>query len=431
MIKIKDNKLFFSKKNILTLARKYPTPFFLFSEKTLKDNYLEFSKVFSKNYRKIRLDFSVKTNNEQEILRILQKVGASCEVVAGFEIELCRKAGFSPKTITFDGPFKTDDEVSYALKQGIHAFYLDSIGEINRINKIAGKLGKKAKVGLRVNLGLKSYLSGIAETYIGKFGIPYKEFPKALKFFKKSANLEVIALSTHLGSQILSYEPYLKACEMMIGLAQKAKMRSIDISEINLGGGFPSQTLVKTTIPNLLLSRLGIKYEKKPPKLSEYGDNISKKFRDTLKKHKLKDITLAFQPGRSISSSMGIVVAKAAIVKDKWVFLDISTSSLPESIFFAQRKLIIANKLNVPHNRKYNIAGKGLNSADNFALNLSLPKLNEGDIVVILDAGAYSISRANRFTTLNPPVLLIKKNGQIKEIRRKEAAKDVLGPMEF
>lgn len=431
MLKSKGKNIYFSGVEVQSLAQRVGTPFFLFSEKILRENYREFNKTFSSGYKNTRIDYSVKTNNEISVLKILAKEGSWAEIVAGYELELCKKAGFPPHKTIFDGPCKSDEEIELGIKSGIHAFYADSVGEFDRLNALARKMDKTVGVGLRINLGLRSVLEGPAETYIGKFGVDYEKAFEILVSASTLPNLKVIAISTHLGSQILSVEPYLKAVGKMFRLASELYKGGIAIQEINLGGGFPSQTLVKMTLPSFFLSMMGIKLEQRPLPISIYGREISSKFSKEIVRHKLPKLTLAVQPGRSISSSMGIAVAKARVVKKNWVFLDISTSSLPESIFFAKRRLVVLGKKPSADKVKYSIAGRGLNSADNFAINESFPEIYEGDTFIILDAGAYSISRANRFTTLNPPVYMIRESGKIEKVRREETFKDVLGPMEF
>ena len=430
MITYKRGKMFFAGKNVEYLAKKYGTPFFLFSERALRQNYRNFYKYFSTYYKKIRIDFSVKTDYEKSVLKILKDEGTHAEIVAEFEFKLLENIGFPSERIIFDGPCKVDSELSYCMKKGIYAFYADSLEELERINRLAKKLGRKVNVGVRVNLNIKGILNDLAYRYVAKFGVSYNEILEGLVKAKNLKNIRVVALSTHMGSQILTPKSYLKAVDMLTLLAKRLTSEDIDISEINLGGGYPSQTLIKTTLPRLIFSNLGVLHENKPTRLKDFGLQISKRFARRVKEYNLKNIILAFQPGRSISSNMGIAVAKVWVVKKNWAFVDVSTSSIPESILFAQRRIIpVKKKYGVK--KKYNIAGKGLNSVDNFAIGEVFPEIKEGDYVAVLDAGAYSISRANRFTTLNPPVYMIKSDGKIELVRRAENYKDVLGPMEF
>lgn len=424
-----SNKIF--GQNIVNLANKHKTPFFFFSERQLIDNYNKIKNSFSKYYKNVRIDYSVKTDNEIAVLQILNKIGSSAEVVSAYEIEMCFKAGFEAKDIVFDGPCKTDEEIEYAINKKIHAIYADSEGEFERISKIARKLHSTIGVGLRINLKMKSVLEGPAETYIGKFGVDVDSAANVISQASKLPGINIIAISTHLGSQILDINHYTKAVGKMTHLAGILKSQGIKIKEINLGGGYPSKSLIKNTLPMFALSFLKIEYKQTVPNIEKYGNAISLAFKRGISRNSLDKIVLSCQPGRSISSSMGIMITKAKVVKDKWIFLDASTSSLPESIFFAKRRVVKISKTLGNREKRYNIAGKGLNSADNFAFDQKIGDTKEGDLFAILDAGAYSISRSNRFTILNPAIYMIRINGKIERIRRAENVRDLLGPMEF
>jgi len=202
------------------------------------------------------------------------------------------------------------------------------------------------------------------------------------------------------------------------------------VEEINIGGGYPSQSLIKTTLPGLVLSVAGLKYKTQATPIEEFGERVSSRFAREVKILKHKPV-LVCQPGRSVVSSMGIGVSRVVSVKPNWVFLDISNNVLPVSLFFAQREVLIANKVGRKATEKFNISGSSLNSADVLATNQSLPDVVAGDICVIMDAGAYTISRASRFATLSPAVFLIREKGKIDLIRRKETYEDVASCMEF
>lgn len=429
MIKIKNNQPYFDSINIINFTKKIATPYFIFSENVLITNHRTFLKSFS-GYPNLRIDYSVKTNNEIAVLKILKKEGVCLEISCGYELELAEIAGFLPAQMTYDGPVKSIEDITLALNKGINAFYVDSLDDAKRIETVAKKLKKAAPIGLRLNLGIKSILSGIAETYIGKFGIPYADLTRYYQQINRSKYLKLIALSTHLGSQILTPKPYLKAIKTLADLANQLIKNGAIIREISLGGGFPSRTLIKTTLPQIIFSAFDLPFRDRVTPLSEFGAKISLSFSQQFKKFPLLKPTLVLQPGRYISGNMGIIVARVCVVKKNWIFLDVSTSSLPESIFFARREILVANKINLKPNRKYFVAGAGLNSADNFG-RFHLPEVIAGDIVIILDAGAYSISRSNRFTVLNPPIYMITATGRTKLIRRKETYEDIIGPMEF
>lgn len=429
MLEEKNNEIHLDGLNINQLAKDKKTPFFLFSEEALKRGFNEIVSSLKKNYDKIRIDYSVKTNNEVEVLKVLKGVGSCAEIAAGQELFLAKKAGFKPEQIIFDGPCKSKADLRLCLDEGIHAFNMDSLQELKNLNEVAKEKGVKAKATFRVNLGIKGIMPNIAEMYISKFGVPIKQAYQAYKKALECSNIEIIGISTHIGSQLTSVKPYLIAIKKLCALAKELEKHNVEIKEINLGGGFPSQSLSKTTLQSLLLAKINIDLKQNVPSLSYYAETISKAFSEEVKELKSKPI-IAFEPGRSIASPMGIMVSRIEVVKDNnWIFLDASANSIPENIFFAQREFLFADKLDKSSKERYNIAGNSLNSADIFALNKKIPPPDAGDLVIILDAGAYSISKANRFTTLNPPVYMFNKNQEIRLIRRAEKNEDLIAPM--
>lgn len=431
MVKYLNDSLFFDGVDIEKFAKGRRTPFFLFSERILRDNYKNFKNYFTSHYKNTRIDYSVKTDYEKSVLKILNEEGSSAEIVASFELELLKNVGIPARKVVFDGPCKTDEEISFCLNEGIHAIYADSADELDRINGIARRMRVKAHVGLRIRLGLKTFLTDLTYRFVSKFGVGYDEALETLVRAKELANLKIIAISTHMGSQMLKPDKYLKACDMLTRLAKECREVGVNISEISLGGGFPSKTLIKVSPLNFILTNLGAIPKQNPVPLKEFGSRISRIFAENVKKYHLAKITLALQPGRAISSNIGIAVSRVWVVKKGWAFIDISTSSIPESFLFAKRRIIPVVRHTRSRAIRYSIAGKGLNSVDNFTFNEPFPEIKPGDLMVVLDAGAYSISRANRFTTLNPPIYMIEENGNIEVVRREETYKDVLGPMEF
>lgn len=427
-IKIKANKLFFDSLDLTELAQKTETPFFLFSQNALESNYLRFVKNFSRGYQPISVYYSVKTNLELAVLKILADLGSDGEIACGHELYLALKAGIPPKKICFDGPCKTDEDLEYAVKQNIHLFNLESFEEAKRLDKVAKKLRKRVKVGLRINPKLSGFRTGWVEKFIQKFGIALEDAFETYRQIARLANLEIWGVHTHIGSQITSVSPYVDTVKVISKLAKQLKETGIKLKEFNLGGGFPSGTLIKTTLPRLVLTQFGINWVRKPPSISEFGQKISTEFAKSMADLRLKPL-LAFEPGRSLASSMGILVTKVKTIKNKWLFLDTSMQSIPESLFFAQKEIIPTSGLNRKSQKPFNIAGASLSTSDIFYLNKKMPNLKLGESLVILDAGAYSISKAVPFTIANPPVYLVDKKKKIKLIRRRSSYEDIRAPM--
>jgi diaminopimelate decarboxylase len=216
----------------------------------------------------------------------------------------------------------------------------------------------------------------------------------------------------------------------LTNLAKQLEQNGISIKEINIGGGFPSRTL-KLGWAKKLLRLTSLDFGLNIPSLTEFGWKIGRKYLEETNKLKTRPV-LALEPGRSLVSNAGILVTRVAVIKDNhWLFLDGSKYAVPESLFFSQGEIIIANKYNQPAKNHYHVAGSSLNTGDIFGLRLRLPQVEPRDIVAILDAGAYSISRAIQFTVLNPPIYYLRKNGKIEKIRRQGTYADTLSPSIF
>lgn len=416
------NNFVFERIDVCKICDEVDTPYFLFSEHKLQENYIHFKKSFSKHYSNIRIDYSAKTNFELRILKILRRLGLNISISSGQELFLAKKAGFKSSQLAFDGPSKSKDEICYGLDEGIYVFNVYSLEELFLLNKIASDKKKTVNITFRVHLRVGSKFFDMAQVYVSRFGIPIDKVLDAYKKALSLDNIKIIGISTHIGSQVTRLNLYLKSIEKLIELAIKLEKLGVNVNEINLGGGFPSRSLEKTSLRHLF----GIK-RTHIPSIEEFGDEISKKFSVLAGQLKGNPI-LTFQPGRSIVSDAGILVSRVTSIKGKWVFVDASNNFLPESLLFTQRRILVANKVNFHALKKYNLAGRTL-CADILALKKKLPILEVGDIIVFLDAGAYSIVRANRFTTLNPPIYLITRDGKIEMIRRKENYEDLISPM--
>lgn len=414
--------------SIAKLAKELETPFFLFSEESIEKEFQKFYASFVERYPKVRIDYCVKANREVAILKILRRLGAHVEIFAGWELELVKRAGFHPSQVVYDSPHKTPAEIEQALESGIHAFYADSCVDLENIEQAARSKDRVAQVALRIDLIPWSPTS-LVNAWVKKFGVPYSEVLESFHFARRCcSHLEMVGLSTHLGSQRLSPQPFLKALEKLLPLGRQLESERFGISEISLGGGFPSPGLARYALLGMALLPLGINLTRKAKPLSTFGHQIAERFAELASRFQNPPI-LALQPGRSIVGEAAIAIARVAAVKRNWVFLDISANCLPESLFFAQREIFLADKANHLPKRGYNIAGRGLNTGDNLAFGVILPDPQVGDVAVIRDAGAYSLSRANRYTTLTPPAYLIHKDGTLVKIRREENIEDILAPM--
>jgi diaminopimelate decarboxylase len=434
-VSITKTSLKFSGVNLFDLAKKYDTPLYVFSENRILHNYKRLHKAFADHYAKTQIYYSFKTNFELQIVSSLKKAGASADTSSALEVELALKAGFAPNEIIIDGPVWSDDEITYCLKTGIHMFNVDSIDMMTRVNNLAKKHKKNAQVGYRIYSEIKKPpLSGFVESYLSKFGIPLSQAVDAFSYAKSLSNVTPHAISTHIGSMITDISSYEKELDALFHLAAKLRdTLDIRITEINTGGGYGVQSLKYYSMQSAILEKAGIEKLHNAPSLEEFGKRIAGRFSRNTKKYKLEDMTFALEPGRAIISDAGILLSKVVSVKKNkkanWIFVDGGANLVPESIFFIRRDFLVVNKPIRELTEKYSIAGPTLNTIDVLATNQPLPPMEIGDIIAILDAGAYTLSRSNQFTRLRPSALYITQNKKVKYLRKKEKPEEFFNKM--
>lgn len=416
----------FAELDITAIVKKTGTPVFLFDGNLIISNYKRFLKSFSKYYP-TEIFFSVKTNNELQVLKLLQGFGSSAQISSGMELFLCQKAGFNFNHMIMDGPGKSIDDLILAFQKGIYSYNGDSPADIKRANDIGKKIKKKINVGLRINPNVSGHLAKTVEFYLSKFGVPSQNALSEIKNLFYLKNINFIGLHAHIGSQVLSVEPFLKAIDILMKLAFDLKKENINIEYIDFGGGVPSPTLLRySPMQAILKNILGFEFLPSVNNIEYYGEKISRRIKGNIEKYHLEGIRIIFEPGRSIVSNAGVVVAKVIAVKNEWVFLDASITFIPENVFFTERDLLVVGKTG--QFRKYHIAGSSLLTPDFFARSKTLPQVKEDDLVVIKDCGAYTMSRSSQFTTMRPPIYIIE-NKKIRLIRRPDNYETFTGPM--
>jgi len=233
--KYSGQKLFVENLSVDNLARKNKTPFYLYSEKQIKENYSNLAQNF-KNVNPL-ICFATKANTNLSILKILGKLGAGADVVSGGELLKAIKAGINPNKIVFSGVGKTEEELKLAIKKKILLINIESESEAKLINNIGKKSNTKIPVGFRLNpdVDAKTHKKISTGKSDNKFGISIKNFYSFYKNIKKFKNLKIDALSVHIGSQILTDTPYKKTLNILLKVINDLKIK---LKYVDLGGGF-------------------------------------------------------------------------------------------------------------------------------------------------------------------------------------------------
>ncbi len=387
------------------LAEKFKTPIYCYSFKKLKKNIQN----FKKNFKKINplICFAVKSNTNIKLLNEIKKFNIGADVVSMGELMKALKAGIKPKKIVFSGVGKTSLEIEYAINKKILLINAESKSEILEIEKIAHKKKRIIDIGIRLNPNTDA--KTISQISTGKkenkFGVNEKTFLELVKYVKKSKSLNLKCLSVHIGSQILDHKPYKKMLEIVSKIIRKSNH---DFTYVDLGGG------------------MGIDYAHNNKKLNfkEYSINIQ----NFLKKNNSKII---FEPGRSLIGDTAILVSKIIYIKEgfkkNFIILDAAMNDfMRPALYNAKHKIIVSNKIKEYSKKTYEFVGPICESTDKFASIKNFQKLNEKDIIVICDVGAYGTSLASNYNVRPKPLELLIKGSKIQIINKKQKLSELM-----
>ena len=400
------NKTFtIEKYNLNKLANRFETPLYCYSYKKLKQNINDFKLNF-KSFSPL-ICFATKANSNLKILKEIKKNGLGADVVSKGELMKALKAGINSKKIVFSGVGKTSSELSYAIDKKILLINSESKSEILEIEKIAKSKNRIVDIGIRLNPNtdantLREISTGKKEN---KFGVNEKTFIEIFKFIKKSKNINLKCLSVHIGSQILDHKPYEKMLKVIDKLIEKIQFK---FKFIDLGGG------------------MGISYQNDKKKLNykKYNQAI-KKF---LKKHKSKII---FEPGRSIIGNAGILISKVIYIKENpkkvFIILDAAMNDLMRpALYGAKHQIIPLIKEKKISNKTYDFVGPICETTDKFLSTNKFQKLNEKDLVIICDVGAYGSSLGSNYNVRPKPAEILIKGSKISVIKKRQKLKDLI-----
>lgn len=425
-----NGELVFNGVELGQLARKFDTPFFLLSEHVLEENYWRFVKSFSQ-IKDSRIYYSVKTNFETEVLRTLRRCGAGAEISGELDLHVALKAGFRSDDIIFDGPCKTDRELKLAVQNRIRLINTESVDEILRINALGEALGRTIDIGVRIDpMTHRPYYDKVITTYKQKFGFHIDRCREAFETIRRSRHVRLVGIHAHIGSQILAPGLYVEALNTLFRLATQLRRDGFGVSEINIGGGFPAQSM-----RNLRLSRrmLGAKLlerfnllEKRTPSIEEFGSTIARCYEANCRRYGFTP-RVTTEPGRSLVNNACVLVGRVRLIKSNWIFTDISVNDIPENLFFTEWRVFFPDRMLESPIGKVNISGPTLSTYDVIFFQKEIPpKLGIGDTIVIFDTGGYSIPRANQFTRPRNAVYFLDRQARIRLIRRRETVQDVV-----
>ena len=405
-----------SSNTLKKIAEEFGTPSYVYYEERLVNNYREFYSAFKKRYPSVKILYAYKANTSLALCSILKKEGAGADVVSGGELFTARKLGLEGKNIMYTNNSKTSEEIAYALDADA-VINADSVPDLYLIQDTAAKKKKTAKVSFRINPGVDPKTHAKIATGLkgSKFGV-HIEGDVAYNAYKIAGSLENIKITgvqTHIGSQITEVAPFVSAAEKVMEFALRLKKDlNQKLEYVDLGGG------------------LGIPYREektaKPEDLAAAVVPVIKKWNKELG----YEPALWLEPGRYLVANTGVVLTRVQTVKDtpykKFVNTDAGFNTLIRpAMYDAYHRIEIVGKEKEQKTEKYDVAGNVCESGDLFAKDRMLPKAHAGDLLAIMDAGAYGYSMAGRYNTrMMPPEVLIRSNGKYELIREREKLED-------
>ncbi len=401
-----DKELYCEQVPVSKVAREVGTPLYLYSHATLLRHFKAFDGAFSG--MKHLTCFSIKVNSNLAILRLFVREGGGGDIVSGGELYRALKAGMEPGKIVYSGVGKRVEGLEYALKSGILMFNVESIQEILKLNEVAGKMGKKARMAIRVNPDVDPkthpYIStGLKEN---KFGIDISEAPEQYTVAAGLKNLEVSGVSCHIGSQLTEISPFIDTLRKLKKLIRGLRQSGMQIDYLDLGGG------------------LGITYDREePPHPEEYARAIKEEI-------EMEDLTLILEPGRVITGNAGILVTEVLYTKSatekNFLIVDAAMNDLIRPSLYNSYHGIQPVKIYGREKIKADIVGPICESSDFLAKERDVEAYEPGELMAIMSAGAYGFSMSSNYNSRPRACEVMVKGDRFYIIRKRETFEDLV-----
>ena len=424
----------------LDLAREYGTPLWVLSERTIRENARTLLHAFQAEYERTRLVYASKANPEPAVIRIAWLENALVDVVTMGHIELALAAGVPPSALVFNGNSKTLDELRWAAEHGMAYVNVDSLEEMEALAAVAPGGEEAVRVCVRLALDERPFArddSEFAGHWRGaKFGMDEEEALEAAALARAHPRLELAGLHQHFGWPVYGtpYDPaldlgrHVAALEQAVGFAVRLRdAHGVAPRVINLGGGY--------RVPRA--HGVGPGAITEAPAAAEYATAIGGRLRELDREHALDEPKLLLEPGGYLVSDAAVLLASVGMRKRRragdgtvdWVFLE-NTSSyhfVRRLMFDFRHHVVAAGKLAAPTASPISLAGP-ICTDDNVALDVSLPDLERGDVVAVLDQGAYCESVTSDYCAVPIPAAVLACDGRAEVIRRRVQPSEMASP---
>jgi len=402
----RDGELYCEEVKVSNICETVGTPLYVYSHRTLVDHYRKLDTAFSEIEHLIC--FSVKSNSNIAVIRALVKEGAGTDIVSGGELFRSLKAGVDPQKVVFAGVGKSMEEIEYALNSDILMFNVESMPEAYAINEVARRLRKKAKIAFRVNPDVEAdthhhITTGKKEN---KFGIDINVAVEIFKEANELPNLDVCGVHVHIGSQIVSSEPYVKSLEKLAPLIDELRKNNINIRTLNIGGG------------------LGVIYLDEEP---QFAKDFATAILPMVKETKCR---LILEPGRFITGNSGIMLTKVLYIKrtatKNFVIVDAAMNDLVRPALYEAYHRIMPVKITSDEEELVDVVGPVCESSDFFAKDRAILKVAQEDYLSLFTAGAYGFVMSSNYNSRPRAAEVLVKDDQYFIIRERETYEDLI-----
>jgi diaminopimelate decarboxylase len=383
------------------------TPLYVYSAAVIRDRYRALDEAFQ-GYPHA-LHYALKANSTLAVGRLLHSLGSAADANSIWEIDVARRMGFAPHQIVFTGVGKSADELERAIPLGLKAINVESAGELARIEAIAERLGRPARVAVRINpdIDAKSHPHISTGLKINKFGVPVDAARELLATLGARPFLTLVAVHVHIGSQVTSVEPLRGAAEFVAATASRLAGEGVALEYVDVGGG------------------LGISYDGSdvlPPR--EYVQAVVTAVRPT-------GLPIVLEPGRSIVGPAGVLLGRIIDLKPRNAVSDFAvldagmTELMRPALYNAYHRIDPVRAADGPIHQ-YEIVGPVCESSDVLGRDRMLPQLAVGDLMAIRDAGAYGAAMASNYNRRPLPAEVLVDAGRWEVVRRRQTVDDML-----
>ncbi|SIR30937.1 diaminopimelate decarboxylase [Aeromonas sp. RU39B] len=374
-----DGQLKAEQCQLADLAATYGTPLYVYSRATLERHWRAFDQAAGDIPHLIC--YAVKANSNLAVLNVLARLGSGFDIVSGGELARVLAAGGDPHKVVFSGVGKSEEEMRFALEKEIFCFNLESEAELERLNRVAGEMGRVAPVSVRVNpdidAGTHPYIStGLKQN---KFGIPIELAPAIYRKAAAMANIVIKGVDCHIGSQLTELAPFMEATDKLLRLIDGLAADGIHIHHLDVGGG------------------LGVNYgEEQPPHPSDYATALKQKLAG-------RNLTLLFEPGRAIVANAGVLLTRVEYLKPgearNFALIDAGMNDLLRPSLYSAWMNIIEVDSRASHPRAvYDVVGPVCETGDFLGKERELA-IAAGSLLAVRSAGAYGFAMSSNYNT--------------------------------